>query len=181
MTKHGRGAGRTARGGRGNPFLPGQTYFDLGRLSRRSEQYEQARDLLIEAHGEAHADVARQYGNLGLTHESLQDFEAAEAAHRRALALRRELFGETHDDVAKNLVTWPTSWSTCPLRGGRAPAAGSPGDPARDLGRERERRHQPEQPGQPHAAPGALRRGRPLLRRGPGHAHRGPGRRTIPS
>jgi len=82
----------------------GQTYYDLGRLDEAKAQYERARDLLIEAHGEANADVARQYSNLGLVHEALQEYEASETNHLKALELRRVVFDEAHDDLAMNLV-----------------------------------------------------------------------------
>nr|MEE4269658.1 tetratricopeptide repeat protein [Candidatus Krumholzibacteria bacterium] len=82
----------------------GQTYYDLGRLEQAKEQWELARDLLLEAHGELDADVARQYSNLGLVHEALQEFDASEAAHLKALELRRKIFDGPHDDLAMNLV-----------------------------------------------------------------------------
>jgi serine/threonine protein kinase/tetratricopeptide (TPR) repeat protein len=82
----------------------GQTYYDLGRLEQAKEQWELARDLLTEAHGEFDADVARQYSNLGLVHEALQEFKESEAAHLKALELRRQVFDGPHDDLAMNLV-----------------------------------------------------------------------------
>lgn len=82
----------------------GQTYFDLGRLEQAEEQFDRARELLIEAHGERNGDVARQYSNLGLVHEALQEFPESEAAHRKALELRRELYPDGHEDLAMNLV-----------------------------------------------------------------------------
>ena len=82
----------------------GQTYYDLGSLEQAKEQYEMARDLLISAHGEENADVARQYSNLGLVHEALQEFEASETAHLKALDLRRKIFAGPHEDLAMNLV-----------------------------------------------------------------------------
>jgi len=82
----------------------GQTYYDLGRLEKAKEQYELSRDLLIEAHGEENGDIARQYSNLGLVHEALQEFEESEANHLKALELRRVIFDGVHDDLAMNLV-----------------------------------------------------------------------------
>lgn len=82
----------------------GQTYYDLGRLEQAREQYELARDLLIEAHGEENADVARQHSNLGLVHEALQEYEASEAAHLKALEIRRKVFAGPEEDLAMNLV-----------------------------------------------------------------------------
>ena len=93
----------------------GQTYYELGRLEKARDQYERARDLLIQVHGEQHGDVARQYSNLGLLHEALQEFDAAEANHLKALELRRALVAEddfaddetrlsVREDLAMNLV-----------------------------------------------------------------------------
>jgi len=82
----------------------GKTYYDLGSLEQAKKQYEMARDLLISAHGEENADVARQFSNLGLVHESLQEFEASENAHLEALELRRRVFDGPHDDMAMNLI-----------------------------------------------------------------------------
>ncbi len=82
----------------------GQTYYDLGSLEQAKEQYVMARDLLIEAHGEENADVARQYSNLGLVHEALQEFDESETAHLKALELRRKVFDGPHEDLAMNLV-----------------------------------------------------------------------------
>lgn len=77
----------------------GMTYFDLGQLEKAKLQYEKARDLLREAHGEEHGDVARQYSNLGLIHENLQEFGDAETNHLTSLELRRKLTSDMgHED-----------------------------------------------------------------------------------
>ncbi|MEZ4387191.1 MAG: serine/threonine-protein kinase [Candidatus Krumholzibacteriia bacterium] len=94
-------AGEPAVEGTIRSFL-GTTYFDLGRYEDAREQYELARDLFTTAHGENHPDVAQQYGSLGLTLEALQDFPAAEAYDRRALALRLALFGEMDAAVGES-------------------------------------------------------------------------------
>lgn len=82
----------------------GQTYFDLGRLEKAREQFEQARDLLIQANGELDPDVARQYSNLGMVLEALQEFDEAETNYLKALELRRQIFDGDHEDLAMNLV-----------------------------------------------------------------------------
>ena len=80
----------------------GVTYFDLGQYEKAKEQYEMARELLIAAHGEVHADVAMQDSNLGLVCEALQQYEAAEEYQRRALAMRIDLFGERDAAVGES-------------------------------------------------------------------------------
>jgi len=82
----------------------GQTYYDMGRLEQAKAQYEQARDLLLAAGGEPDEDVAKQYSNLGLVHEALQEYDAARENHLEALEIRRAVFPGDHDDLAMNLV-----------------------------------------------------------------------------
>ncbi len=82
----------------------GQTYFELGQYDKAIEQYDLARDLLIEAHGELNGDVARQYSNLGLVYEAQQMLPESEQNHRKALELRRQIYGNENDDTAMNLV-----------------------------------------------------------------------------
>jgi serine/threonine protein kinase/tetratricopeptide (TPR) repeat protein len=78
----------------------GMTYYDLGNYEQAIEQWELARDQLTAAHGEMNGDVAKQYNNLGLVAEALQDYETAEAEMRHALAIRLEVHGEEHSEVA---------------------------------------------------------------------------------
>ncbi len=81
------------------------TYYDLGRIEKSKAQFEQARDLLIEARGEVDEDVAKQYDSLGQVHEQLQEYDASEASYLKALELRRALFGDAdNEDLAMNLV-----------------------------------------------------------------------------
>merc|ERR1719174_1352465 len=57
----------------------------------------------LERHGEFHEETAQAYENLGYTYKLFGKIGKAIKCHRRALAIRKELFGESHAATALSL------------------------------------------------------------------------------
>ena len=93
-------AGTKAEGSlRTNQGLIAEKAGDFELATRRAEEALAIAEQLEDRRGQAKA-----LNNLGNALRGRSEFDAALAAHRRALQLRKELWGASHPDVASSLV-----------------------------------------------------------------------------
>jgi eukaryotic-like serine/threonine-protein kinase len=105
-----RGAERIGEELHDRPLVRARMLGVLGRAYRGLGAFDRAESMLVESlttyeaeHGHAHADVAGALNSLGIVYLDLERSADAEAAHRRALELRRELLGPDHPHMAASL------------------------------------------------------------------------------
>jgi non-specific serine/threonine protein kinase/serine/threonine-protein kinase len=77
-----------------------------GRFAEAEEHLMRALRLIEREHGELHEKTALGYERLGNLYEQMRDYAAARDYHRRALAVRRQLYrSEPHEELASTLMS----------------------------------------------------------------------------
>jgi tetratricopeptide (TPR) repeat protein len=67
------------------------------------EYYQKVYDLQIN-HGAETLELANTLSNIGIAKQQLEDLDGALEANQECLRLRRDVFGDTHEDVASTLT-----------------------------------------------------------------------------
>ena len=82
----------------------GTVYVSLGNFEKAKKPIDTALELRRYALGEVHADVGASWHSLGYYHLAMVDPVQAEDAYRKALAVRKAVFGNDHPDVGETLI-----------------------------------------------------------------------------
>lgn len=80
-----------------------RSFMNFGRPLDARRMFERAYALRRERFGErSHPDLAQSLRDLGFIFHVLEDLESSEQLKRAALDMRRELFGDSHDDTLQS-------------------------------------------------------------------------------
>ncbi len=82
----------------------GRTYLSIGKLNEAEQQLKSAMQIRQERLKSPHADLASSIVDLGMLLEEQGDYQGAAAKFEEALAMLRELYGDSYEEIASTEI-----------------------------------------------------------------------------